>query len=189
MWWPIFESTSHSYWGYSRPDKRARYNPDILPSDIYVASEKYVSTLTAPYDYTQVIVLTFYDTNPHHTMKNDNLVHGRVKIGYCYRRHGGIRFEKTRFYQSTCYNKYNKIYYCNGFDRNNSEMRNSFIEHKNWTEHFSVDWCVCFPYILFFTCCTRFCACFLHIQLITLCSNNYVCYAWNFYLVLFLLTV
>ena len=64
-----------------RPDKIAHYNPDMLPSDIYVASEKYVSTLTAPYDYTQLIVLTFDDNNPHHAMENEKPFHGRVKRG------------------------------------------------------------------------------------------------------------
>ena len=64
------------------PDKIARYTPDMIPSAISIASEIYVSTLTTPSNSPQVLVLTSDDPNPRHTMKKDNPVHVRVKIGY-----------------------------------------------------------------------------------------------------------
>ena len=75
-------------------DKRACYIPDMLPSDIFVASKKYVSNLTNPYDYPQVIAITFDDNKPHHATKKDNPVHRSVKRGYYYRRQYGKRCNK-----------------------------------------------------------------------------------------------
>ena len=54
---------------------------------------------------------------------------------------------------------------------------------------YSVDWCVCLTSILYFTCLTSICDCFIPVPLITPCSNHYVWSAWNFDLVMFLLTV
>ena len=65
-----------------QPDKRARFTPDMLSSAVFVASETSVSTFTTPSDSTQVCVITYDDTNPHHVMKKYNLVCGRVKIWY-----------------------------------------------------------------------------------------------------------
>ena len=38
-----------------RSHKRARYTPDLLPSAMCIASENYVSTLTTPYDSTDLL--------------------------------------------------------------------------------------------------------------------------------------
>ena len=45
-------------------DKRARYTPDLLPSDIYVVSKNSVSSLNTPSDSTQLLLLTSDDPNP-----------------------------------------------------------------------------------------------------------------------------
>ena len=62
--------------------KRYRYTTDMLLSIIYIASGKYVSTLTTPYDSSQLIILTSDDTNHFHAMKKYEPYCGRVKIGY-----------------------------------------------------------------------------------------------------------
>ena len=70
-------------------DKIACYTPDLISASIYVASEKYVTNLTTPYDPPQVVVQTSDDTNPHHAINKYNPDRGRVKIGYCSRQHSG----------------------------------------------------------------------------------------------------
>ena len=56
-------------------------------------------------------------------MKKDISTHGRVKIGYYYRRRDGkICYKKFRLYCSTFSNKDIKLYYCNRFNRNNLAM-------------------------------------------------------------------
>ena len=51
-------------------DKRPRYTPDLLPSDIYIASEKSMSTLNTPSDSPQLLVLTSdYPNHCHATKK------------------------------------------------------------------------------------------------------------------------
>ena len=49
-------------------DKKDHYTPDLLPSAVFVASENCVITLTTPYDYPQLLHLTFDDPNPIHAM-------------------------------------------------------------------------------------------------------------------------
>ena len=63
-------------------DKRARYTPDLLPAVIYVASEKYVSTLTTPSDSPQLLLLNPDYPNPLHSMKKYEPYCGRIKRGY-----------------------------------------------------------------------------------------------------------
>ena len=68
-----------------RPDKRASYTPDLLPATISVDSEKYVSTLTTTYDYTDFI--PSYDPNNFHVMMKYEPYLEKVKHRYCYRKH------------------------------------------------------------------------------------------------------
>ena len=63
-------------------DKISRYTPDILPSAISVASEKYVCTLTTSSDSPQLCLLTSDDPNPIHVTKKYEPYRGRAKIGY-----------------------------------------------------------------------------------------------------------
>ena len=73
------------------PNKISHYTPDLLPAAIYVASETSVSTFTNPYDSPGVIVLTS------NAPKIEDC--GKLKIGYCTRRHGRIRcYKRTRFF-------------------------------------------------------------------------------------------
>ena len=51
-----------------RPNERARCTPDPLPDAIYVASEKYVITLTTPSESPQFIILTSGAPNTEHIM-------------------------------------------------------------------------------------------------------------------------
>ena len=80
------------------PDKIACYTPDLIPDAIFISSEKYVSTLTTPYDYSQVRVITSDELKAHHPTKKDNPVHGKVQIGYFSRQHDGkICYKKPVF--------------------------------------------------------------------------------------------
>ena len=60
-----------------RPHKRDKYNPYIIPAEIYVASENYVSTLTTPSD--SPYILPTDDPNALHVMKTYMPLEGRVK--------------------------------------------------------------------------------------------------------------
>ena len=83
-----------------RPHKRARYTPYLLPDASSVASENYVSTLITPSDSTDILPID--DPNTLHDMKKDDPYSGRVKRGYCCRKHGQkICNKKARFYCST----------------------------------------------------------------------------------------
>ena len=66
----------------TRPDKRSRYNPDLIPAAIYVASGNSVSDLTTSSDLTRLILLSSYDTRNHHVMKKDEPYRNMVKRGY-----------------------------------------------------------------------------------------------------------
>ena len=65
----------------------SHYNSDLLPYTISVASENSVSTLTTPSDYPKLLLLTSDDPKHLHAMKKDENYHGRIKRGYCYRKH------------------------------------------------------------------------------------------------------
>ena len=59
--------------------KRARYNPDLLPDDFYVASENSVGTLITPSDSPDLFPTD--DPNTIHVMKKDVTFKGRVHRG------------------------------------------------------------------------------------------------------------
>ena len=86
------------------PHKRSQYTPDLLPADIYVASDNYFITLTNP-SYSKDL-LPSDDSNTLHVMSKDVLFLSSLKIGYFCRRHDQkICYKKTRFYFSTCSDK------------------------------------------------------------------------------------
>ena len=66
--------------------KRARYTPDLLPVSIYVASEDYVSTLATPSDSPDILPTD--DPSTLYFMKKSMHLEGRMKRGYCCRKHG-----------------------------------------------------------------------------------------------------
>ena len=70
-----------------RPHKIARYTPDLLPDDIYVASEKSVSNFTTPYDSPRLFLLTSDDPNHPHIMNKYEPYRGRLRREYCSRKH------------------------------------------------------------------------------------------------------
>ena len=76
----------------SRQSKRAYYNPYELPDFIYVASGKYVSTLTTPSGSPQYILLSSDASSTDHTIVRDKTVCVKDKIVYCSRLHELIRF-------------------------------------------------------------------------------------------------
>ena len=161
-----------------------------FPYAISVASDYYVITLTTPFDLPKVSVLNSNYPNLHHAINKEKPGHGRVKRGYCsMRRDVKICYRKPMFYCSTCSIEDKKLYNCHRFVRKSSEMSTFFVENEHCLYLCPVHWCICLPSTLYFTCETRCCDCFLPVLLITLCSNNYVCYNWNFGLVLLLLTV
>ena len=83
----------------SFPHKISRYTPDLLPAAISVASKNCVSILTTPSDSPLILILPSDDTNPTYAMKKYEPYRGRVKIGYCYRKHDEKRYyKKGRFY-------------------------------------------------------------------------------------------
>ena len=51
------------------PNKRARYSPDLLPDDIYVASEKSVITLSTSSSSPKILIIPSDDPNPLHDIK------------------------------------------------------------------------------------------------------------------------
>ena len=69
------------------PHKRSRYTPDLLPAAISVASRNHVSTLIAHSYLPRLILLPSDDPNPPRAMKICEPYHGRLKIGYFYRKH------------------------------------------------------------------------------------------------------
>ena len=84
--------------------------------------------------------------------------------------------QKTRFYGSKWSDKNKNLYYCHGFSRNDSDMRNGFIKHQHCMANCSVDWYVFLPSILYIIYWNIF--------------NAFVVVvwsAWNFDLLLFLL--
>ena len=94
-----------------RLHKRYHYTPYLLPAAISVASENYVSTLTAPYYLPQILLLPYNDTNTPQNMNEDEPYHGRVKIVYCSSKHDEKGYyKKTRFYWSMCSDKGRKFY-------------------------------------------------------------------------------
>ena len=83
------------------PHKIVQYTPYLLPSTIFVASENSDSNLTTPSDSPDI--LTTDDTNNIYVMKKDDPYSGRLKRGYCFRKHGIKRcYKKTMFYCYTC---------------------------------------------------------------------------------------
>ena len=70
-----------------RSHKRARYTPYLLPDTIFFASENSISPLTTPSDYKRLLLLPSNDTNSPHAMNKDGPYRGRVKRGYCSRKH------------------------------------------------------------------------------------------------------
>ena len=62
-----------------RPYMRAGYDPDLIPAAIFVASEKYVSILTNPSDFPDLLPTD--DTNTLHVLKKYVTLKGRVHIG------------------------------------------------------------------------------------------------------------
>ena len=77
------------------PKKRARYTPDPLPVAISVASGNSVSTLATLSDSPQDIILTCDAPNTDYIIMIDKHDCGKIKIGYCVRRHDGIRCHKN----------------------------------------------------------------------------------------------
>ena len=78
------------------PLKMSFYTPDLLPAAIYVAFEKYVSSLTTPSDSPDLL-----PTDDHNTLCVLNKyvpLKSRVHRGYYFRKHGQIRcYKNTRF--------------------------------------------------------------------------------------------
>ena len=158
--------------------------PFLLPLKNLLVLWPPLLILHNPFSYLLMIL------TPHHAIKKYEPYRGRVKIGYCSRKHDEkICYKKTRLYCSTWFDKDKKLYYCHFFlgiiqRRGLSSWKINIV----WTKD-SVGWFVCLPSILYFTCWNRFCDCFLPVPLITPCSNTYFCSDWNFDLALFLLTV
>ena len=71
----------------SIPNKRAHYTSDLLPADIYVASEKYIITLAAPYDSSQVILPSSDAPSTDHIVMRDKPIHSTYKRVSLFRRH------------------------------------------------------------------------------------------------------
>ena len=108
------------------PHKISWYNPYLIPTDISVASENYVSTLTTPSDYPDL--LPSDDHNTLHIMKKGVTLKGMFNRGYCYRKHGQIRcYKNTRFYCSTWSDKKNIVCYFHGFSSISSETRTRLL--------------------------------------------------------------
>ena len=63
-------------------NKRSWYTPDKLPDAVSVASKKYVSTFTTPYDYPKVTLLTYDATSTDHIVMREKQYGVNVKIGY-----------------------------------------------------------------------------------------------------------
>ena len=134
-----------------------------------------------------VPALPYYYPNPSYTMNKGEPYHVRLKIGYFSRENDENRcHRKTRCYFSTWSDKKNFITDMGfpGFIQKG--VLASWNINIVWNKD-SFYWCVCLPYIIWFTCWTHFCACFLPVLFITPCSNPYVFSAWNIDPVFFLL--
>ena len=78
-----------------RQNKISMYTPNPLSYAFSVASVNYVSTLNSPCRYPQVIPLTFYGPNTHHTTIQDIPYCVNVKIGYCSRHNNVIIYKNS----------------------------------------------------------------------------------------------
>ena len=78
-----------------RPDKRFRYTPDPLSYDIYIYSGNYVSTLTAPSESPEVIVLTEDNNYTGHILTKEKHGCAAEKRGYYSMRNYGRIYYKT----------------------------------------------------------------------------------------------
>ena len=74
-----------------RLNKIARYNPDLIPDSIYVASVKSDSTLTTNYEPPQDILITYDYPNTDHIIMRDKPGYATEKIEYYYRHHNGMK--------------------------------------------------------------------------------------------------
>ena len=67
-------------------------------------------------DSPQLLLITYDDPNPTNAIKKDDPYHGRVKIGYCSRKHdGNVCYKNTWSYLSKSSDKEKKIYTIMGF--------------------------------------------------------------------------
>ena len=83
--------------------KRSRCTSDPLPDYISVTSANSVSEFSSPSYSTHLFEPNYDGHYAHHTIMSDNPFHGRIKIGYRSRFHGGKRcYKKLRFYCYTC---------------------------------------------------------------------------------------
>ena len=79
------------------PHKRARYDPNLHPATISVASENSVSTLTTTSDLPDILPTDVQKAI--HVLKKGMPVNGHVQRGYCCRKHGQIiYYKKKRFF-------------------------------------------------------------------------------------------
>ena len=112
-------------------NKISRYNHNTLPSDIYVAYENAFIILTEPSKYQKDIILTSYAKNKDRNITRYTHGCGRVKRGYCDKRHGGIIYNKKRFYLSVCYiNMMVYNFYIPA--RKKSDIRTCLIENQHF---------------------------------------------------------
>ena len=73
-----------------RPNKRDRYGYNMLTAAISVTPGYFVSKLTTPSDYPQIIEPDYYDPVNLHTIMSDNPCGGMMTRGYCSSFHDGI---------------------------------------------------------------------------------------------------
>ena len=76
------------------PHKRSRYTPDLLPAEIYIASENSVSTLTTTSDFPYLLPSDYHNTL--HVMNKYVPFQGRFNRGYCCRKHGKNMLQKDK---------------------------------------------------------------------------------------------
>ena len=170
--------------------KISRCTPYMLPDTIYVASENYVSTFTKPSDSPRLFLLPSDDPNPPHAMKKDDPYRGRVKIGYCCRKHTMQKYATKRWGSIGPCDMIRTGNFINvmGFSRIISEMRICLTEHQHCTEqrfswllYFSPFYHLLYP-LNSFLC--LFSSCYIdHSPR----NNTYFCFDWNVDLALFLL--
>ena len=77
------------------PNKKSHYTFDPFPAFIYVASQNPVSTLIAPCDSPQVLLLTSVAPEADHNMTRDKYDYNNTKRGYCASRHDEIIWYKN----------------------------------------------------------------------------------------------
>ena len=129
------------------PYRRARYNPDLLPAAISIASGNYDSTLNTPSDLTDL--LPSDDTNTLHVRNKYVHFQGRTNIGYCCRKHG----------QKICYKRQGyiaphdliitrKFILVIGFPGLFQIQGLDYWNINSLCKNFSAYCCVCIPYIL-----------------------------------------